>query len=407
MSEQEMQFADPDWQPTGTTASKNGGKQESVVPGSSPSPEPYQPRPINDAWREQPQASSVETRDTPYQEGYNGLPPYTGYTGSMPPQERPFQTYRTYQPQNQQFPYRRRRRRPWLWIIVIILFFSLMGGGFSSLASIGQKNLVESQTFSNFGGTPAIVLHETSGNISVQQGAAGSSVTIQTDKHAGLFDDPNNIQVSFKQAGDAINVIVNTGNGFLSDRSVDFTITVPQDVNLDLQADSGDMSINNITGQATLISTSGNISASDDTFSANSSLQTTSGDVKTARDSFGDSSSISSTSGDISMDQDTLQGSEKFNNTSGNIDFNGTIDSNGRYQFNATSGDINIGLQQTDNFSVNATTTSGSINADDFPSIQVQNNDQGTNSANGTVGTSPFAQFTLSTVSGDINIHQG
>ncbi len=397
MSEQDMQFADPDWQPTGTFSSNNGtkGKQEAAISGTPPSPSLNQPRPVNDAWREQ--APSIETPGESYQKGYNGLPPYAG---SIPIQEQP------YHYQNQQTRYRRRRHRPWLWVIVIILLFSLLGGGFSSLASVGQKNLIENQTFSNFTGMPTIVLHETSGNIQVQQGASSSSLTIQTDKHAGLFDDPGSIQVNYHQTASVINVDVNTGNGFLSDRSVDFTITVPQNVNLDLQTASGDISINNITGQATLTTASGDISALDDTFSANSSLHTSSGDVKTARDTFGDGTSISATSGDISMDQDTLQGSEKFNDTSGNIDFNGTIDANGRYQFDVISGDITIALQQTDNFSVSATSISGSINADDFPAIQVQDSNPGSNSASGSVGSTPSAQFILSTKSGDITIQQ-
>ncbi len=333
------------------------------------------------------------------QSGYDGLPPYAGYAGSMPSREQPYAN------QNPQFYYQRRRRRPWLWLIALILLCSLLGGGFSSLGNLGEKNLVENRTF-NFNGTPTIVLHETSGNIQVQQGDANSSLTIHTDKHAGFFDDPSNIRVNYQQSGSIINVNVNPGSGFLSDRSVDFTITVPQNVILELQTDSGDISIDNISGQATLSTESGNISASNDTFSANTSLHTTSGDVRAVQDTFGDGTVISATSGDITLDHDTLQGSEKFNDTSGSIDFNGAIDPNGNYQFNVISGDITIALQQTDNFSVSAKTTSGSIHAEDFPSIQVQNTTQGANSASGSVGSSPYAQFTLSTVSGDISINR-
>ncbi|HLL79185.1 MAG TPA: DUF4097 family beta strand repeat-containing protein [Ktedonobacteraceae bacterium] len=405
MSDQEMQFADPDWQPTGQITGKNDvqSKQESAAP-RSPQPS-YQPRPINDEWREQAQQSqqaqpsSAEMPPGSSQSGYDGLPPYAGYAGSMPSREQPYAN------QNPQFYYQRRRRRPWLWLIALILLCSLLGGGFSSLGNLGEKNLVENRTF-NFNGTPTIVLHETSGNIQVQQGDANSSLTIHTDKHAGFFDDPSNIRVNYQQSGSIINVNVNPGSGFLSDRSVDFTITVPQNVILELQTDSGDISIDNISGQATLSTESGNISASNDTFSANTSLHTTSGDVRAVQDTFGDGTVISATSGDITLDHDTLQGSEKFNDTSGSIDFNGAIDPNGNYQFNVISGDITIALQQTDNFSVSAKTTSGSIHAEDFPSIQVQNTTQGANSASGSVGSSPYAQFTLSTVSGDISINR-
>lgn len=398
MSDQDMEFADPDWKPTTPLAGNNGarGKQEPATSGSA---EPFRPRPINEDWRKQAQAPGVDTAAEPRQRGYDGLPPYGGYPGSMPGQQPPYQY--------QQSGYRRRRRGPWLWIILVILLFSLLGGGFGSLGSVGQKSLIENQTF-NVNGTPTIVLHESNGNVRVQQGSPGSSVNIQANKQTGFFDDPNNIQVNIRPQGNTINVDVNTGSGFLSQRSVDFTITVPQAVNLDLQTNSGDINVDNITGQATLSTNSGDISASNDTFSSGSSLQTTSGDIKTAQDGFGGNSTVSTTSGDISLDQDTLQGSEKFNTTSGNIDFHGSVDPAGSYQFNAASGDINIGLQPSTSFSVNAQTTSGSIQSNDFPAIQVQDNNQGPGStASGSVGTSPFAQFTLVTTSGDITIQHG
>ena len=400
MSDQDMQFADPDWQPTSPMGGRSGaqGKQEPATPVSSASSEPFQPRPVNDAWREQNQVAAPGSQAEPYQRSYDDLPPYAGYPGTMPAQQP------SYEYQGQQMRYRRRRRTPLLWIILIVLLVSLLGG-FGSLGSIGQKNVIKDNYF-NVTGTPTIVLHETNGNVHVQQ---GSRLDIQTNKQAGWFDDPNNIQVNFKQDGSIITVDANTaGPGFLSERSVDFTITVPQNVNLQLQTNSGDISVDNIAGQATLSTASGDISAADDQFAAESSLQTASGDVKTQRDTFGDNTTIATQSGDISLDNAALQGSEKFNTTSGNIQFNGTVTPGGNYQFNAISGDINIDLQQDVSFSVNAQTTSGDINSNDYPTIQVQSNNHGPgNSARGTVGSSPYAQFTLSTTSGDITIQHG
>ncbi len=396
MSDQDMQFADPDWKPTSSLAGNNGaqGKQQ---PESSPAAAQYQPRPINDAWREQ--AAAVEAPAESYQRGYNGQPPNSDYPGSMPGLQPP------YQYQSQQTRYGRRRRAPWLWIILIILLFSLFGGGLGSLGSIGQKN-VTNDHFYNIAGTPTIVLHETvAGNIHVQQG--GSSLDIQANKQSGWFDDPNNIQVNIQQSGNTLTVNTDAGGGgFLSDRSVDFTITVPQNANLDLQTGSGDISVNNVNGLATLTTNSGNISATGDNFTANSSLQTTSGDVQTSRDVLGDKTAISTASGDIHLDNDTLQGSETFNANSGDIDFNGTVDPRGTYQFKVVSGDITINLQPGQSYSVTAQTTSGSIHTDGYLPIQAQDNQTGAGqSATGTVGTAPFAQFNLSTESGDINIH--
>src|SRR5579864_4629150 len=134
MSDQDMQFADPDWRPTSPLAGNSSaqGKQASA----SPTPNaPYTPRPINDAWREQ---APVEIPAEPRQGGAS----YTGYAGSMPAQQQ-----QPYQYQGMPMRYRRRRRGPWLWIILVILLFSLLGGGFGSMASIGQKDLVEDHTF--------------------------------------------------------------------------------------------------------------------------------------------------------------------------------------------------------------------------------------------------------------------
>jgi hypothetical protein len=398
MSDQDMQFADPDWKPTNSQAGNNGaqGKQQ---PEPAPASAQFQPRPINDAWREQPAA--VEAPAESYQRGYDGLPPNISYPGSMPGIQSPYQ----YQPQ--QTRYGRRRRGPWLWIILLILLFSLFGGGLGSLGSIGQKNVVNDH-FYNVTGTPTIVLHETvAGDIHVQQGGSASSLDIQTNRQSGWFDDPNNIQVNIQQSGNTFTVGTNSGGGgFLSNRNVDFTITVPQNANLDLQTDSGDISVNNVNGLATLSTNSGDISATADNFSANSSLQTTSGDVRASGDVLGDGTAITTTSGDIHLDNDTLQGSEKFNATSGDIDFNGTVDPKGIYQFEDVSGDITINLQQGQSYSVNAQTASGSINTDDSSPVQAQDNPTGPGqSATGTVGTAPFAQFNLSTQSGDITIH--
>jgi DUF4097 and DUF4098 domain-containing protein YvlB len=400
MSDQDMQFADPDWKPTSPLARNTSarGKQRPATPASSGSPASFQPRPVNDQRRDQSQAPAIETTAEPYERGYGGLPPSTGTTGSMPARQQPYQPY-----QGLQMRYSRRRRSPWLWIILIILLFSLLGGGFGSIGSIGQKNVVQDHYYS-VTGTPTIVVRESSGNIQVQQ---GNKLDIQTNKQSGWFDDPNNINVNIQQNGSTITVNASTGSGgFLSDRSVDFTITVPQNVNLDLQTGSGDINVNNVNGQATLVTDSGNISAFGDTFSANAKLQTSSGDVQVSQDTFADGTGITTSSGDITLDRDALQGSESFSTGSGDIQFTGSVDPAGTYKFSSNSGDIDMALQPGDSFSVYAQTGSGSINADDFPTILVQSVNQGASeSASGTVGTSPFAQLTLTTQSGDININ--
>src|SRR5215471_18585189 len=117
MSDQEMQFADPDWKPTRPLQERTGAQ----------TPETYRPQPINDGIREQPRPPLAEIPSE--QQGvYAGLPPYAG---SLPPQQaEPYQYRRQY---------RRRRRGLWFWIILAILLFSIMSGGFRAFGGIGQK----------------------------------------------------------------------------------------------------------------------------------------------------------------------------------------------------------------------------------------------------------------------------
>lgn len=386
MSNQEMQFADPDWEPT----------QSGQKPAGSPQSPVYTPQPVNDGRRERFQQPPLETPPQ-QEEGYGG---YGGYAGPLP--EQPRQAPNQYQ----RMPYRRRRRRAWLWIIIAILFISLMSGGASGLGSIGQRSVTQTFPISSTlaAGTPTIVINESDGNIHVQR---GESLNIEEVKHSSFFDDPNNINVKVDQSGSTITVNVDTGTSLFSSRSVDFNITVPQDANLQLTTTSGDISVNDTSGAMTLSTVSGNISTIHDTFTGNASLSATSGDIRSTGDTFSSDAGFTTVSGDVELNQDTFNGPAKVNTTSGNIDFNGTIASSGTYQFNTVSGDVHVGLPVGTNFTVQADTSSGSINANDFPSITVQDTNQGSGShASGTVGTSPGPSLNIGTNSGDITIHQ-
>lgn len=377
MSNQEMQFADPDWEPT------RAGQQ-------SPA---YTPQPVNDDRRERFQQPVIET--PPVREEN-----YAGYAGVQPEQFRQPPTY--HYPQR---PYRRRRSRAWLWIIIIVLFFSLTGGGVSALGSIGQRSVTQEHAFNNLTGTPTIVINEADGNIHVSR---GNTLNIEDVKHSSFFDDPNNINVKFDTTDNIITVTVDSGTSFLSERSVDFNITVPDSANLQLKTTSGDISVDNTSGAMTLITTSGNVTTANDTFAGNATLNTTSGDIRSTNDTFSNGASVSTTSGDISMNQDTLNGSAQVSVTSGDIDYNGTLpSSSSNVSFTSVSGDIHLGLPASASFSVQADTTSGSIDAGDFPSIIVQDAHQGNGShASGSVGSTAGPSINLGTTSGDITIHQ-
>lgn len=245
MSNQEMQFADPDWKPSQKLNTKTGAQEQ----------ETYNPQPINTDQREQ----SQEKIAPPQQDVYAGLPPYAGTA----PQQMQGGGFRQQQ-------YRRRARGPLFWIILAFIIISLMGGGFGTafnrgfsppdFGRMGQlRSIVEPHNFI-VTGTPTVVINGDSGAIRVHTGTDASSVIVQDTKNAGFFGnsgDPNDIQVTSSQNGNTITTNVqDNGQG-----SVDFDVSVPQGADLQLTTNSGDISINGVTlsGTSTITTDSGNI----------------------------------------------------------------------------------------------------------------------------------------------------
>lgn len=392
--DQEMQFADPDWKP-----------------GPSPVSSPQSPQPVN--WSASEQARSPFVEAAPDYE-QNAAP---SYAQGLAPQKAPV-TERQYEPPVYQ-PQRRRGRGPWFWIILVILFFAFMGGGFRamggpgspwgniSVAPLGNKSQADQQFF-KVTNTPTIIIRENNGNIQVQQGTDSNSVDVQATRFARTFGDPNSIPVQYSQVGNVITITVDSSNTFMSDQQVNLTITTPQQTNVQFQTSSGDIELDGINGQASILTDSGNITTSNDTFSDNTQFRTASGEIQSTQDTFQGTTGIVTNSGDISLNQDTLGSATKINSTSGNIQFGGTISAAGHYEISTTSGNIDLALPSTANFQINASTTSGSVNSDPFSGITAQNNASGSGGAvsGSTGGGSQRATFTIQTDSGNISLNQ-
>ncbi len=248
MSNQEMQFADPDWRPSQKLDTKTGAQEQ----------ETFIPEPINADSREQLRWNTTPPR--PQQEMYTGLPPYAGTT----PRQSASGQYR-------QGRYRRGGRSIWFWIILAFIILSLMGGGLGSafnrsfgpdFGRMGQphsSSVIEGPQIFTVGGAPTVVINGDSGFIHVQTSANGNSVSVQDTKNAGFFGnsgDPNDIQVTSIKNGNTITTNVqDSGQG-----SVDFTVTVPQDANLRLNTTSGAITIDGvISGTSTISTQSGDI----------------------------------------------------------------------------------------------------------------------------------------------------
>ena len=369
MSDQEMQFADPDWKPSQQLDPKtNPGERET-----------YNPQPINTDFREQNQWRTAPPSPA-QQEGYTGLRPYA----APPPQQMQGGNYRQRQ-------YRRRGRGPWFWIILAIIIISLMSGGFGSRGGFGfgpdhsGNNQVVDKHEYTVADQPTIIIKDTNGSVQVNVGSPQHDVIIQVVKESSFFGNANSIQTNIHQdSPNLINASVPVGQ----QGSVDFNVTVPQGADLQLQTNSGDINVTGVTGQMTLTTNSGNINASNDVIKSTSSITTN--------------------SGDITAQQTQLSDQAKISTNSGNITFLGTIGTTGTYQFQTDSGRVDLSVPSSPAFHVDASTTSGSITSD-FPGLQKIDLGSGAKETGDVGGSSsqPGAKLIINSGSGDINLHQG
>ncbi len=239
MSNQEMQFADPDWKPSQKLDAKTGTQEQ----------ETFIPEPINADSRER---WNTMPPPPPRQEMYTGLPPYAGATPQQPVRG-----------QYRQGPYRRGGRGIWFWVILAFIIISLMGGGFGSVfrsvdrfggppfnGSQSSSSSIESPHFFKVSSsTPTVVITGDNGTINVQTSSDASdanTVTIQDTGNPGFSGNPNDTQVNYSQSPDG-----NTINASVQDNgqgSVDFTVTVPQGADLQLSTSSGDIRFNGTIG---------------------------------------------------------------------------------------------------------------------------------------------------------------
>ena len=348
MSNQEMQFADPDWKPSQQLDTKTNPQEQEV----------YNPQPINADSREQNQWTAAPP-PPPLQDGYTGLRPYA----DPAPQQMQGGNFR-------QRPYRRRGRGPLFWIILAIIIISLASGGSRSFGGLGngfpdhnsfnhQAMMVSPITYTVIG-QPTIVINDPNGSVTVTQGQ-DNVVAIQP-----INGNASDIQSNYNKASNTVNASV-PGD---AQGSGDLQVTVPQGANLQLQTDSGNISVNGVEGQMTLATKNGDINATNDGLSGLSTMTIT---------------------------------------NSGDINFDGTIDSRGTYQFQTNNGTVDFTVPSSSAFHVDASSNPGSITSE-FSSVQVQNNDSSSSAkASGDIGmssSSKGAKVTITTQNGDINLNQ-
>jgi hypothetical protein len=345
MDNQEMQFADPAWRPPHERESN-----ETV-----PNQPLYVPQPINKSSDNQMQWEAASTQQ-PYMDT-----PYAGYEDYQvsPLQSNPPPYVRSQQ---------RKHRNPFIWLIAAFIIITVMGSGLRpTFTSLRMSHDIPPYHMHDepynqpqqipVGDHPTIVINNPYGSVHIYTGGPADQVTVQTNQ---------------EERGDVPPLISQSDNGTLTisvDSSgdaaqVDLNVIVANEANLTVQTNDGDIEVDNVSGQLSLTSDSGTITAS----------------------------------------QVTLEGTSTLRNNSGSISFDGAIAPNSTSHFQTSSGSIDVTLPPDASFHADVTTNSDSFNSD-FPEMRIQAPD--VHQTHGNVGNDPHTTVTIITDSGSIDLRKG
>ncbi len=368
MSDQdmEMQFADPEWQPTPTRQHRSIHEQPPYVP-------------LDDAPRQQSdEPLDAHDRDKAgiygdYNQGYRAESPGYHYQQS------------TQMPRQQA----RHRRGPWFWILAVIIVIALLanpigediiaifwrvilaiaiiGSLFALFTAINRSrsstSSIETHTFS-VGAQPKIIIKDDVGAIRVHPGGEEHQVVVRATKRRRILMG-GEIDIHYDQntAKNAITVKASNGWSFIGSKWVDFDIIVPRNADLELKNDAGSITVNGIAGQISCTTDAGSVKVTDA----------------------------------------WLRGNSKLKTDAGTISFSGALDPHGSYQMTTDAGTVSVTLPPNASFRLDAKTDVGSINSD-FP-LNIQRDFPG-GKARCDIGLSPYPTLKLRTDVGSINIRQ-
>jgi DUF4097 and DUF4098 domain-containing protein YvlB len=203
--------------------------------------------------------------------------------------------------------------------------------------------------------------------------------------------------------------------------SVDYTVTVPGDVALDVYSVSGQIKVDGVKGSMRIGSVSGDITSTNTPMVEY--VRTVSGKVELSGVVNGGSLSLSSVSGSIgvsgvrtrSLDLNTVSGDIHLRDAaverltsrsvSGGFEYSGALARSGSYEVNSHAGDIRFTLADSTGFELNASSFSGSIRSDYAGTTSVDRRRRGprNEAVHSTVGDGS-ARLELRSFSGNIVI---
>src|SRR5579859_156490 len=377
MSDQgmEMQFADPDWQPT--QRSHIAPVREQPFPALVEVDHAPGPRQQTD----QPADPDASNRDkagdyAEYSQGYQGESPNDSSQKAAPKAPKPRKKTRS-------------RGSSLFWIVAAIILIALIANpvgedvialfwrvlipsvvvcGLCALFFAISRNRrsvssIETHTFS-VETQPKITMKNNAGAIRLHSGGEEYQVVVQATRRGRVWLG-GHIDVRYDQntAKNSLAVKASGGWSFIGSQWVDFDITVPRNADLELKNDAGSISVSGIAGQI----------------------------------------SCSTDAGSVKVTDAWLYGNSRLKTDAGAITFSGALDPRGSYSMSSDAGTVSVTLPPDASFRLDAKTDVGSINSDfpltiqrDFPGGKVRCD----------VGLPPYPTLKLRTDVGSINIRQ-
>jgi hypothetical protein len=162
--------------------------------------------------------------------------------------------------------------------------------------------------------------------------------------------------------------------------SVNFTVSAPENTRITVKTLSGSITVSDIKGDLSLVTTSGNVSITN--AGRISEARSTSGHVEAVSVSTENAIELTSISGNVvarqvkapRMELETVSGRVIIDNVdvpridaqsiAGPIEFSGRLAKNGRYDFNSHSGNVNLVLVGDTGFEFDANSFSGTVRSD-------------------------------------------
>jgi DUF4097 and DUF4098 domain-containing protein YvlB len=258
-------------------------------------------------------------------------------------------------------------------------------------------------------------------------GGGGGEATIEAVKRTrGPRSQLATVEIEVQERAGRLEV--RTRHTARNDRvSVDFNVTLPRSVSVDLTSVSGSVKIDDVRGAVRAQSVSGNVTTSRSP--RVESAKSVSGNVEIAGSESEADLSVSSVSGSVvarrvkvrRLELGTVSGRVEateitcdrleMKSVSGDLDFSGPLARNGSYTLNSHSGGVRLVLSGSTGFELNANTFSGSIRSDVPVTLEpasARGRRRGTGSGRATraVFGDGSADLNVTTFSGDINIQK-